>query len=83
MLNEPCMGMVLFNSVQRQDFVALEGFKDFNEMLYTVQEIFFKLHQGPDIDDHARTLSFFLLAEVNKRNLNPLKQMRAIEQLRQ
>ncbi|GKB17885.1 hypothetical protein Tco_0851808 [Tanacetum coccineum] len=41
------------------------------------------LHQGLGLDDHARTSSSFLLAEVNKRNLNPLKQMRAIEQLRQ
>ncbi|GJW13640.1 hypothetical protein Tco_0017773 [Tanacetum coccineum] len=46
-------------------------------------EIFFRLHQGPGIDDHARTFSSFVLAEVDKRNLNPLKQMRAIEQLRQ
>nr|GEU92841.1 hypothetical protein [Tanacetum cinerariifolium]GEU93750.1 hypothetical protein [Tanacetum cinerariifolium] len=54
-----------------------------NEMLYTVQEIFFRLHQGPGLDDHARTFSSFLLAKVDKRNLNPLKQMRSIEQLRQ
>ncbi|GKA38765.1 hypothetical protein Tco_0731316 [Tanacetum coccineum] len=46
-------------------------------------EIFFRLHQGPGKDDHARTFSSFLLAEVDKRNLNPLKQIRAIEQLRQ
>ncbi|GKB68665.1 hypothetical protein Tco_0930077, partial [Tanacetum coccineum] len=48
-----------------------------------VPEIFFRLHQGPGLDDHARTFSSFLLAEVDKRNLNPLKQMRIIEQLRQ
>ncbi|GJQ91506.1 hypothetical protein Tco_0002645 [Tanacetum coccineum] len=41
-----------------------------------------ELHQGPGLDDHARAFSSFLLAEVDKRNLNPLKQMRAIEQLR-
>ncbi|GJU88384.1 hypothetical protein Tco_1300807 [Tanacetum coccineum] len=41
-----------------------------------VLEIFFRLHQGPGIDDHARTFSSFLLAEVDKRNLNPFKQMR-------
>ncbi|GJU07390.1 hypothetical protein Tco_1123820 [Tanacetum coccineum] len=46
-------------------------------------EIFFRLHQGPGIDDHVRTFSSFLLAEVDKRNLNPLKQMRAIEHMRQ
>ncbi|GKB08802.1 hypothetical protein Tco_0837114 [Tanacetum coccineum] len=38
---------------------------------------------GPGLDDHAKTFSSLLLAEVDKRNLNPLKQMRAIEQLRQ
>ncbi|GJR56021.1 hypothetical protein Tco_1406542 [Tanacetum coccineum] len=42
-----------------------------------------KLHQGPGLDDHARTFSSLLLAEIDKRNLNPLKQMRVIEQLRQ
>ncbi|GKB95014.1 hypothetical protein Tco_0981151, partial [Tanacetum coccineum] len=40
-------------------------------------------HQGPGLDDHARTFSSLLLAKVDKRNLNPLKQMRNIEQLRQ
>ncbi|GKC61043.1 hypothetical protein Tco_1088641, partial [Tanacetum coccineum] len=33
------------------------------------------------LDDHARTFSSLLLAEIDKRNLNPLKQMRVIEQL--
>ncbi|GJU54517.1 hypothetical protein Tco_1228231 [Tanacetum coccineum] len=83
-LNEPCLGMIMFNSVQRQDFVTIKDFGDFlNEMLYTIQEIFFRLHQGPGLDDHARTFSSLLLTKVDKRNLNPLKQMRAIEQLRQ
>ncbi|GJW26670.1 ribonuclease H-like domain-containing protein [Tanacetum coccineum] len=73
-LNEPCLGMIMFNSVKRQDFVTIEDFRDFsNEMLYIVQEIFFKLHQGPGLDDHARTFSSFLLAEVDKKNPNPLK----------
>ncbi|GJY81150.1 hypothetical protein Tco_0493901 [Tanacetum coccineum] len=40
-------------------------------------------HQGHGLDDHARTFSTLLLAEIDKRNLNPLKQMRTIEQLRQ
>ncbi|GJT82904.1 hypothetical protein Tco_1057246 [Tanacetum coccineum] len=84
MLNEPVLGTILFNSFHRQDFVPIEDFRDFpNEMLYTVQEIFFRLHQGPRLDDHASTISSLLLAEVNKRNLNPFKQMRVIEQLRQ
>ncbi|GKF30321.1 hypothetical protein Tco_0100119 [Tanacetum coccineum] len=34
------------------------------------------------LDDHARTFSSLLLAKVDKRNLNPLKQMRTIELLR-
>ncbi|GJW90112.1 hypothetical protein Tco_0167665 [Tanacetum coccineum] len=77
-------GMILFNSYHRQDFVTIEDFRDFsNTMLYIVQEIFFRLHQGPGLDDHARTFSSLLLAEIDKRNLNPLKQMRVIEQLRQ
>ncbi|GJT23637.1 hypothetical protein Tco_0893574 [Tanacetum coccineum] len=83
-LNEPVLGMIMFNSYHRQDFVTIEDFRDFpNEMLRTVQEFFFRLHQGPGIDDHARTFSSFLLAKVDKRNLNPLKQMRVIEQLKQ
>nr|GEW11465.1 hypothetical protein [Tanacetum cinerariifolium] len=38
-----------------------------------VLEIFCRLHQGPRLDDHARTCSPLLLAEIDKRNLNPLK----------
>ncbi|GJU47249.1 hypothetical protein Tco_1204515 [Tanacetum coccineum] len=83
-LNEPVLGMILFNSYHSQDFVTIKDFRDFpNTMLYTVQEIFFRLHQGPGLNDHARTFSSLLLAEIYKRNLNPLKQMRVIEQLRQ
>ncbi|GKB03253.1 hypothetical protein Tco_0831342 [Tanacetum coccineum] len=79
-LNEPCLGMIKFNSHQRRDFVTIEDFGGLtNEILYTVQEIFFRLHQGPGQDDNAMTFSSFLLAEVDKRNLNPLKQMRSIE----
>ncbi|GJS31009.1 hypothetical protein Tco_0491629 [Tanacetum coccineum] len=72
------------NKRLKQDFVTIEDLKDFsNTMLYTVQEIFFRRHQGPGVDDHAMTFSSILLAEVDKRNLNLLKQMRTIEQLRQ
>nr|GEU96543.1 hypothetical protein [Tanacetum cinerariifolium] len=82
-LNEHVLGMIMFNSYYRQDFVNIEDLKDLsNAMLYTVQEIFFRRHQGPGVDDHARTISSLLLAEVDKINLNPLKQMRTIEQLR-
>ncbi|GJY42359.1 hypothetical protein Tco_0429629 [Tanacetum coccineum] len=74
----------LENKKRKHDFVTIEDFRDFsNIMLYTVQEIFFRLHQGPGLDDHARTFSSLLLAKIDKRNLNPLKQMRVIEQLRQ
>nr|GFA02484.1 hypothetical protein [Tanacetum cinerariifolium] len=38
---------------------------------------------GPGLDDHARTFNSLLLANFDKRNLNTLKQMRVIEQLRQ
>ncbi|GJR76222.1 hypothetical protein Tco_0088587 [Tanacetum coccineum] len=48
-----------------------------------VLEIFFRLHQGPGLDDHASTFSYLLLAEIDMRNMNPLKPMRLIEQLRQ
>ncbi|GJZ74909.1 hypothetical protein Tco_0639374 [Tanacetum coccineum] len=45
-LNEPVLGIIMFNSYHGQDFVTIEDFRDFlNEMLRTVQEIFFKLHQ--------------------------------------
>ncbi|GKB16472.1 hypothetical protein Tco_0850395 [Tanacetum coccineum] len=50
---------------------------------YWLNEPVLRLHQGPGLDDHARTFSSLLLAEIDKRNLNPLKQMRVIEQLRQ
>nr|GEV21462.1 hypothetical protein [Tanacetum cinerariifolium] len=73
-LNKPVLGMILFNSHQRQDFVTIEDFRDFpNTMLDIVQEIFFRLHQGHGLDDHARTFSSLLSAKVDMRNLNPLK----------
>nr|GFB08267.1 hypothetical protein [Tanacetum cinerariifolium] len=82
-LNKPVLGMIMFNSYYRQDFVTIEDIKDFlNEMLYTRQEIFFRLHQGPGLADHAKTFSSLWLVEVNKRNPNPLNQMRTIEQIR-
>nr|GEW62475.1 hypothetical protein [Tanacetum cinerariifolium] len=34
-LNEPSLGMIMFNSHQRQDFVSIKDFRDFtNEMMY-------------------------------------------------
>nr|GEX20624.1 hypothetical protein [Tanacetum cinerariifolium] len=72
-LNKPILGMIIFNSYHRQDFVTIEDLKDLsNTMLYTVQEIFFRCHQGPELDDYARTFSSLMLAEVDKRNLNLL-----------
>ncbi|GJU01139.1 hypothetical protein Tco_1111477 [Tanacetum coccineum] len=67
-LNEPVLGMIMFNSYHIHDFVTIKDLKDFsNAMLYTVQEIFFRRHQGPRVDDHARTLSSLLLVEVDKK----------------
>ncbi|GKC26519.1 hypothetical protein Tco_1033813 [Tanacetum coccineum] len=63
------------SSVQYKDHLAGTVLKE------PTLEIFFRLHQGPDKDDHARTFSSFIFAEVDRRNLNPLKQMRDIEQL--
>nr|GEW46510.1 hypothetical protein [Tanacetum cinerariifolium] len=83
-LYEPVLGMIMYNSYHRHDFVTIEDLKDFSHtMLYTVQEFFFRRHQGPGLDDHAMTFNSLLLAEVDKRNLNTLKQVRVIEQLRQ
>ncbi|GJY58534.1 hypothetical protein Tco_0458426 [Tanacetum coccineum] len=43
-LNEPGLGMIMFNSYHRHDFVTIKDFRDFtNEMLRTVQEIFIKV----------------------------------------
>ncbi|GJZ46062.1 hypothetical protein Tco_0593658 [Tanacetum coccineum] len=71
-LNELVLGMILFNSFHRQDFITIKDFGDYsNKMLYTVQEIFFILHQGLGLDDHVRTFNSLLLAKVDKRNLNP------------
>nr|GEW91833.1 hypothetical protein [Tanacetum cinerariifolium] len=67
----------LKSSVQYEDHLASTVLNE------PVLEIFFRLHQGPWLDDHARTFSSLLLAEIDKRNLNPLKHMRVIEQLRQ
>ncbi|GKA00372.1 hypothetical protein Tco_0672922 [Tanacetum coccineum] len=67
MLNEPVLGMIMFNSYHRQDFVTIEDLKDLsNTMLYTIQEIFFRRHQGHGLDDHARTFSSLLLFESLK-----------------
>nr|GEV27207.1 putative reverse transcriptase domain-containing protein [Tanacetum cinerariifolium] len=45
-LNEPVLDMILFKSYNIQDFVTIEYFRVFsNTMLYTIQEIFFRLHQ--------------------------------------
>ncbi|GJW58540.1 hypothetical protein Tco_0105271 [Tanacetum coccineum] len=65
-LNEHVLGMILFNSYHRQDFVTIKDFRDFpNTMIYTVQEIFFRLHQGPGLDDHVRPFSSLLLTEID------------------
>ncbi|GJV95422.1 hypothetical protein Tco_1546999 [Tanacetum coccineum] len=69
---------------QRQDFISIKYFEEMNnEMLYNVQEIFFRLYKGPGMNNLARTFSTFLVIKVEKRNLNPMKQMRLIEQLKE
>ncbi|GKB35846.1 hypothetical protein Tco_0880788 [Tanacetum coccineum] len=63
---------------------SIEDFRELNnDMMYHVQEIFFKHHQRPGMDDLAKTFSSLLVAELVKGNLKPNKQMRLIEQLRQ
>nr|GEX87690.1 hypothetical protein [Tanacetum cinerariifolium]GEX92022.1 hypothetical protein [Tanacetum cinerariifolium] len=54
--------------VQYKDHPAGTG------LIEPVLEIFFRLHQGPGLDDHVRTFSSLLLVEIDKKNLNPLKQ---------
>nr|GFA27140.1 hypothetical protein [Tanacetum cinerariifolium] len=42
-LNQPVLGMIMFNSYHRHDFVTIKDLKDLsNTMLYTIQEIFFR-----------------------------------------
>ncbi|GJU08512.1 hypothetical protein Tco_1124942, partial [Tanacetum coccineum] len=79
-LNELDLGMIMFNSYHRQDFVTIEDMKDFSiTMLYTVQEIFFRRHQGPGLDDHARTFSSLLLAELESLKLLQRQLFRSVE----
>ncbi|GKE45462.1 hypothetical protein Tco_1472746 [Tanacetum coccineum] len=45
-----------FKSTKRQDFISIEDFRELNnDMMSHVQEIFFKHHQGPGMDDLAKT----------------------------
>ncbi|GJT20529.1 hypothetical protein Tco_0890466 [Tanacetum coccineum] len=82
LLNEPILRMVYFDDPHKQDFIIVNDFDDPNDkIMYSVQETFLMLHNGPGIDDLARTFGSLLLAEVDKRNLNPNKQMRVIEKL--
>ncbi|GJU33223.1 hypothetical protein Tco_1176812 [Tanacetum coccineum] len=70
LLNEPVLGMIMFNSYHRHDFVTIEDFKDFpNEMMRTVQEIFFRLHQGPRIDDHIVEVTEKATEDLIENNL--------------
>ncbi|GJY45366.1 hypothetical protein Tco_0434429 [Tanacetum coccineum] len=46
-LNEPTLGMILFNFKQRQDFISIEDFEELdNDMLYNVQEFFSDFTKG-------------------------------------
>ncbi|GJZ22583.1 hypothetical protein Tco_0559622 [Tanacetum coccineum] len=51
-------------------------------MLYTVQAIFFRRHQDPGLDDHARTFSSLLLTEYDKKPASH-QTNKFLEQLRQ
>ncbi|GJU45796.1 hypothetical protein Tco_1203062 [Tanacetum coccineum] len=70
--------------VYREDGTSeiIPNFKSSDLHLGEWREVMTVRHQGPGLDDHARTFNSLLLAEIDKRNLNPLKQMRVIEQLR-
>ncbi|GKD05162.1 hypothetical protein Tco_1180136 [Tanacetum coccineum] len=71
-LNELVLGMIMFNSYHRQDFVTIEDLKVFSyTMLYTVQEIFFRRHQGPGQDYYARTFAPFCLLKFQGFNSYP------------
>nr|GEW97100.1 hypothetical protein [Tanacetum cinerariifolium] len=83
-LNEPVLGMIMFNSFKRHDFVTIADFNEFDStMLYTIKEILFRLHKGLGLTNLVRIFSSYLLVEIDKRNLNLIKQMKVIEQLRQ
>ncbi|GKA55111.1 hypothetical protein Tco_0754060 [Tanacetum coccineum] len=61
-----------FKLTKRQDFISIKDFEELNnEMLYNVQENFFRHHKRSRMDDLARTFSSLLVAIVEKRNLNP------------
>nr|GFA12568.1 hypothetical protein [Tanacetum cinerariifolium] len=66
------------SEIRKEELIDLLGPKVVNK--YYNDKL--QLHQGPGRDDHARSFSSFLLAEIDKRNLNRLKQMRVIEQLK-
>nr|GEV35126.1 hypothetical protein [Tanacetum cinerariifolium] len=47
-LNELVLGLIYFNDSQKQDFISVNDFDDFNdEALYNIQQTFFRFHQGP------------------------------------
>ncbi|GJR70005.1 hypothetical protein Tco_0016070 [Tanacetum coccineum] len=82
-LNKPCLEMITYNSYERQDFVSIDDLKELNnELLYTIQNISFKRHQGPSLTEYAKTFSLYLLIEVDTINLDPNVQMRVIEGIR-
>nr|GEU64375.1 hypothetical protein [Tanacetum cinerariifolium] len=83
-LNEPILRMIYFNDQHRQYFISIEVLLDLNdEAQYNIHNTFFRLCKGPVIDDHARTFSSILIAEVDKKNERSLEKMRVIEEIRQ
>ena len=68
-LNEPTLGMIIFNNSDRKDFISIEELGNLsNVMLHLVQTIFVRLHKGPGTTDIAKTFSEFVVREAEKRN---------------
>ncbi|PWA82785.1 hypothetical protein CTI12_AA172790 [Artemisia annua] len=68
-LNEPMVGMIIFNNPSRKDFISIQKLGNLtNVMLYLVQTVFIRLHKGPGTTDIAKTFSEFVVREAEKRN---------------
>nr|GEV26605.1 hypothetical protein [Tanacetum cinerariifolium] len=68
-LNEPALGMILFNAQHKQDFISIEDYGELNnDMPYHVQDIFFGLNQGPKMDDLTGTFSSLVVTDIHKKD---------------
>ncbi|GJY80350.1 hypothetical protein Tco_0493101 [Tanacetum coccineum] len=79
-LSESLEGIAAVKKLQRSWVPRLR--RSWSSSIKGCPEIYIRLHKGLRMDDFARTFSSLLVAEVDKRNLNPNKQMKLIEQLR-